>query len=215
MPGWFTRCVIARSPLFRLGLAVVVGLAAAVLARHGLGWPYAPPIGWIAGATLFLGWSWWLLRRMDGAETRRHAGDWDSSSRVAHLSVLTAGLASLAGVGYLLGGKATHDLAAAAVGVLSVGASWFTIHTFFMLRYARLYYRTSLPPIDFHQDGLLPSYHDFAYLAFTVGMTYQVSDTEITSTDVRRAVLSQALLSFFLGAIIIAITLNLVVSLAG
>ncbi len=205
----------ARSPLLRLGIAVVVGLTAAILARHALGWAYAPPIGWIAGATVFLGWSWSLLRGMDGEQTGQHAGDWGSSSQVAHLSVLTASLASLVGVGYLLGGKTNHDLTAAAVGVLSVAASWFTIHTFFMLRYARLYYGTPTPPIDFHQDGLRPAYHDFAYLAFTVGMTYQVSDTEITSTEVRRTVLSQALLSFFLGAIIIAITLNLVVSLAG
>ena len=206
---------MARSPLFRLAVAVLVGAAAAVLASSAMGARYVPPIGWITGAAVFMGWSWWLLRRMDGAETRSHATDWDSSSHVAHLSVLTASLASLAGVGYLLSGNTTHDLAAAAVGVLSVAASWFTIHTFFMLRYARLYYRTTDPPIDFNQDGLQPCYHDFAYLAFTVGMTYQVSDTEISSTEVRRTVLSQALLSFFLGAIIIAITLNLVVSLTG
>jgi uncharacterized membrane protein len=207
--------VTARSPLFRLAVAVLVGAAAAALAGRAVGSHYVPPIGWITGATVFLGWSWWLLRAMDGAETRSHANDWDSSSQVAHLSVLTASLASLEGVGYLLSGKTTHDLAAAAVGVLSVAASWFTIHTFFMLRYARLYYGTTDPPIDFNQDGLQPTYHDFAYLAFTIGMTYQVSDTEIGSTEVRRTVLSQALLSFFLGAIIIAITLNLVVSLAG
>ncbi|MGI9124274.1 MAG: DUF1345 domain-containing protein, partial [Mycobacterium sp.] len=175
----------------------------------------APPVGWIVAGTVFLAWTWVLLWPMEGAETRQHANDWDSRGRTVHGFVLIAGLASLAGVGYLLSGKTQHDFAAAAVGVLSVAASWFTIHTFFMLHYARLYYGAATPPIDFNDDDPQPSYHDFAYLAFTVGMTYQVSDTELRTTQLRRAVLSQALLSFVMGAIIIAITLNLVVALAG
>ena len=58
---------MARSPLFRLAVSVLAGAAAAVLASRAVGSNYVPPIGWITGATVFLGWSWWLLRRMDGA----------------------------------------------------------------------------------------------------------------------------------------------------
>lgn len=199
----------------RVGIAAAVGIAVGIAVGVEKGRAYAPAAGWISGAAVFLGWTWLLLLRMSPAQTRQHAGDWDSSSRLAHVFMLIAGVASLGGVGYLLGAKALHDFAAAAVGVLSVAASWFTIHTFFMLRYARLYYGAPSPPIDFHQPDLEPSYHDFAYLAFTIGMTYQVSDTDINSTEGRRAVLSQALLSFVMGAVIIAIVLNLVVSLAG
>ena len=57
--------------------------------------------------------------------------------------VLSASLASLAGVGYLLiGGSAKGGEAygAAAVGIGSVIVSWFAVHTVFTLRYARLYY---------------------------------------------------------------------------
>ena len=71
---------------------------------------------------------------------------------------------------------------AAALGALSVALAWTTVQTIYMLRYARLYYDDA-SGIDFGRDA--PDYHDFAYLAFTVGMTYQVSDTEIGLASIR------------------------------
>jgi uncharacterized membrane protein len=93
-----------------------------------------------------------------------------------------------------------------------VAASWISVHTVFALRYARLYYTGPPDGIDFnqHED---PNYVDFAYLAFTLGMTYQVSDTNLKNRTIRSTALSQALLSFVLGAIILAITINLVAGL--
>ena len=67
--------------------------------------------------------------------------------------------------------------------------------------------------IDFHQDGG-PAYADFAYVAFTIGMTYQVSDTDLNARNIRATALGQAMLSFLLGAIILAVTINLVAGLA-
>jgi uncharacterized membrane protein len=86
-----------------------------------------------------------------------------------------------------------------------------------MLRYARLFYGGDEPGgIDFHEgDDYRPDYGDFAYLAFTLGMTYQVSDTDLVDRPVRMAALRHALMSFLLGAIILAITINLVASLLG
>ncbi len=55
-----------------------------------------------------------------------------------------------------------------------------------------------------------PKYSDFAYLAFTVGMTFQVSDTNLESKAMRTTVLRQAWISYVFGAAIIAITINLV-----
>jgi uncharacterized membrane protein len=129
--------------------------------------------------------------------------------------MLIASLASLAGVGYLLMAETSKggDVVAAAVGILSVAASWFAVHTVFTLRYARLYYEGGGNGIDFHQDT--PTYADFAYLAFTIGMTYQVSDTDLNARNIRATALGQALLSFLLGAIILAVTINLVAGLAG
>lgn len=78
-----------------------------------------------------------------------------------------------------------------------------------MLRYARMYFDTGAGGIDFNDTGE-PDYHDFAYLAFTVGMTYQVSDTAITDRAVRRVVLQHALLSFLFATAFIAVLVNLV-----
>jgi uncharacterized membrane protein len=83
-----------------------------------------------------------------------------------------------------------------------------------MLRYAVLYYGGEVGGIDFNQTTP-PRYSDFAYLAFTVGMTFQISDTSLTSHDIRTACLRHALLSYLFGSLILAAMVNLVASLAG
>jgi len=88
------------------------------------------------------------------------------------------------------------------------------VHTVFALRYARLFYADPPGGIDFKNHGTEPpDYRDFAYVAFTIGMTFQVSDTDIQSRIVRRTVLRHALLSFFFGAVILATTVNVIASL--
>lgn len=200
----------------RLGVAAFAGIGALILVGRTAGWPYAPAAGWIAAAAVYLAWTWLLIGRMDANQTREHAtghGDDDSTLRQTELWVMLASVASLVGVGYLLaatsGGGA--DVAAAVVGILSVVASWLTIHTVFMLRYARLYW--PVRAIEFNQADIEPTYSDFAYLAFTVGMTYQVADTNLLTQQMRRTVLAQALVSFLLGAVILAMTINLVIGL--
>lgn len=83
-----------------------------------------------------------------------------------------------------------------------------------MTRYARLYYgdEPGARGIDF--EGGEPDYYDFAYVAFDLGMTYQVSDTTLKNRQMRRLVLAHTLLSYVLGVGVVATTLNLVVSLA-
>jgi uncharacterized membrane protein len=92
-------------------------------------------------------------------------------------------------------------------------ASWAVLHTIFVLRYARLYYSEPVGGIDFKQESD-PTYRDFAYVGFTVGMTFQVSDTDIGKSTIRTAVLRHALLSFIFGAVILAITINLLAGLS-
>ena len=79
-------------------------------------------------------------------------------------------------------------------------------------RYADLYY-TQDGGIDFNGDDV-PDYRDFAYLAFTIGMTYQVSDTNLQTKAVRRTALRHALLSYLFGTAIIAVMINVVASIA-
>jgi uncharacterized membrane protein len=95
--------------------------------------------------------------------------------------------------------------------VASVAVSWGVVHTVYAVRYADLYYRND-GGITFPGDDE-PAYRDFAYLAFTVGMTYQVSDTGLTSPVMRRTVLRHSLLSYVFGTAVIAMTINVVSSL--
>ncbi len=210
--------VSLTSGAVRFGVAVATGLLVAGLVGAAAGWPYAPAVGWIVAATAYLSWTWLLVARLNATQTRSHAtqrGDDDSSAPMVELTVVLASLASLAGVVYLLIAARGADLGSAVVGILSVAASWFAVHTAFMLRYARLYFDEPEGGIDFNQPDIAPTYVDFAYLAFTLGMTYQVSDTDLTTQSIRRTALFQSLVSFLLGAIILAMTLNLVVGLAG
>ena len=98
------------------------------------------------------------------------------------------------------------------LGVVSVVLAWGVVHTVFALRYARLYYGEPVGGVDFNEQKD-PDYRDFAYLAFTIGMTYQVSDTNLTSTSIRRTALHHALLSFVFGTSIIAMMINVVAGL--
>ena len=99
-----------------------------------------------------------------------------------------------------------------AIGVVSVALAWSAVHTVYSLLYARLYYSPPVGGIDFNEPDA-PTYLDFAYLALTIGMTFQVSDTNLTTKRVRRSALHHALLSYLFGAVIIALLINVVSSL--
>ena len=91
--------------------------------------------------------------------------------------------------------------------------SWVAIHTVFTLRYAQLYYSGTPGAIDFNQPEP-PAYADFAYHAFTMGMAFQVSDTDLQTRKIRATALRQALLSYLFGVVIVAMTINLIMELS-
>lgn len=196
----------------RVAVAAPVGLVAAGLAAGFGGWQLAPAVGWTAAAVIYAGWTWLVVLQMDAARTAEHATREDPTRPMTDVIVLLACVASLAGVGYLLVASSGTGLSAAlsaAVGIASVASAWFVVHTVFTLRYALLYYAGGKGGITFnqHED---PSYLDFAYLAFTLGMTYQVSDTNLGTRTIRATALRHALLSYLLGAVILATTINLI-----
>jgi uncharacterized membrane protein len=102
----------------------------------------------------------------------------------------------------------------ALVGMGAVAVGWLCVHTVYVLRYARVYYASPHPPIDFNQDED-PTFSDFAYFSFNLAMAYQVSDTDLRSSDVRRVVLGHTLLAYLYGTIVIAATINLVAGIGG
>ncbi|MFF0320805.1 DUF1345 domain-containing protein [Nonomuraea angiospora] len=198
--------------------AVACGLLAVAIATASVPLPYAPLIGWDVAAVVFLGVTWRRIARLDGAATAVGAVREDPTRAVADLGLLGAAVASLAAVGYLIVQANSHAtvLLHVALGVISVIASWAVVHTIFTLRYARLYYSDRAMGVNFHnsETGDQPRFTDFAYLAFTIGMTFQVSDTELRTAAFRATVLRHALLSYVFGTVIVALTINLIAGLS-
>lgn len=199
--------------LVSLGAAVVIG-AAAGAAGAGRA---APLIGWDVLALVYGSWAWATVWKLDPEGAKADARREDPSRDQADLVVLGAAIASLIAVGAVLfgagGASGYGKYLQAGLALVSVFVSWVIVHTVFTLKYARLYYSDPVGGIDFNGTGE-PDYPDFAYLSFTIGMTFQVSDTDIQSKPIRRTALRHAWLSFPLVAVIIATSINLVSGLA-
>ena len=199
-------------------IAAVIGMIIGVIGALIVVWQAAILIGWDAAAGCLLAWTWTTIGHLDSTGTEDHANTEDPSRHAAELMVLIAGVALLAAVGLLLikAGQSTGGTKAylIALGILSVVFSWTTVHTVFTLRYARSHYEPPEGGVDFNEKDP-PAYLDFAYLAFTIGMTFQVSDTDLTTKGIRRIAFAHALMSYLFGAVIIAVAINIVASLLG
>lgn len=174
-------------------------------------WPFPILAAWCTTATLFVAWTIASTSRLDGPQTRQRATAEDDTRNGTRLLLVIASVVSLPGVATSLIVAKGVDAPWAALltvgAVVTVAVSWMLVHTVFTLRYADLYYQDPVGGIGFpHDDD--PDYWDFAYLGFTVGMTFQVSDTDLSQRTIRHAVLRHALISYVFGAIIVAVTIN-------
>jgi uncharacterized membrane protein len=202
----------------RVALCFAVGACAAIV-MIAVGQPaLAPLVGWDGAGLVFLAWIWPTIGYFDAHRTARRAQREDPGKVIADTLLLAAAVVSLGAVVLVLvkaanSGALTRDLLVGLCAV-SVVIAWGVVHTVYTLRYALLYYRGEGEDggIDFNQPEP-PRYTDFAYLAFTVGMTFQVSDTDIQDKEIRATILGHMLLSYLFGAIIVAVTINLIVGL--
>ena len=98
------------------------------------------------------------------------------------------------------------------VAVLTVMLSWTMINTVYTdaLRRPALPVKAGRHRVRYRTGPAVPGYRDFAYVAFTIGMTYQVSDTTLRDPRIRRTVLAHATLSYVFGVVIVAGTVNLI-----
>jgi uncharacterized membrane protein len=206
MPSATTQVAVATV------FGALVGIATGLLTGD---WELGLLAG-IDGATAFwVARVWRRIRPLDSDQTAALAQREDPSRATADLLLLTAAIASLVAVGLVLV-RAAHAASGRdvliAFGLVSVALAWLLVHTLYTLIYARLYFDGDDGGVDFNQDER-PTYRDFAYLAFTIGMTFQVSDTDIKERAIRAAALRHALLSYVFGTGIVATTVNLVATL--
>jgi uncharacterized membrane protein len=207
-----------RASWLRLLVAFVAGALATTAVLLAGGDSFAFDVGWVVLCLVYLLWVWLKVGRMDADQTSQHATRETPARSTSDVLLVVAAVASLVAVVVVLSeaknaqgvGKDLLSL----LGVLSVATSWFLVHTLFTLRYAVLYYTGPDGGISFNQEQP-PRYLDFAYIAFTIGMTFQVSDTDISEPAIRAAALRHALLAYLFGAVVIASTVNLIANIAG
>jgi uncharacterized membrane protein len=197
----------------RLISVSALGLVSGGIAAAFGPWQFAVLLGWDVSAAVFAGRVWSSVARFTAEQTRAHATREDDGRVSTLVLLLSASTVSLVGVGFTLfkasqaatGGQVLLTL----VAIVTVALSWVVVHTVFALRYAHEYYTEPVGGIDFKTDEA-PDYQDFAYIAFTVGMTFQVSDTDVQGRKVRRTVLKHSLLSYLFGAVILAVVINVI-----
>jgi uncharacterized membrane protein len=200
----------------RVLIALSVGLVCGGAVSLASVWQLAVLVGWSAAGAFWLLQVWFRVRNLDSNDTRRLATREDNSRTSASVLLVTACVASLLGAAFGLVKShqvgATLEVLLTTASAVTVILSWTVVHTVFMLRYAHEYYSHPIG-IDFKSDDYNPDYRDFAYVAFTVGMTFQVSDTDIKSGVIRHTVLRHALLSYLFGAVIVALMVNIIAGL--
>jgi uncharacterized membrane protein len=210
---------------FRLVAFGFAGIAAAAVVLFGPAWLVGTTravAAYDAGALILLIVNWTVSLRDDAEHTIRRAAVADPGRNVVSAVVLISIAIGLAAAVAILGHGPSVPAAdrnvAVVLGVLAVGLGWFLIHTTFILRYAHLFY------FDVDADGLAdrglifpeteqPDDYDFAYFSFIIGMTFQVSDVQVSSPGMRRVVLIHSLISFAYNTAILALGVNLVSSI--
>ncbi len=168
---------------------------------------------------------WVVFFLLSPTAIRNNAQKEDGSRLFVFFIIVVASFASMFTVLLLMLTKASFSGQGNGFGLFLLVAisgmllSWLMVHTTFSFHYAHMYYSDDDTDKKQHAGGLefpkekQPDYLDFAYFSFVIGMTFQVSDVEISSRSIRRLALLQGLLSFGLNTFVVALTINLVAGL--
>jgi uncharacterized membrane protein len=210
-----SRMPISAVP--RLVGAILAGVIVATIVGLVMNPAAAALAGIAGGGAAFVVVSWVVLWPMDAERTRHTVRREDFRPVVEELAVNSAALFALAGVVSLIIGGSAQGKGSALVALIGVFLSWAALHLMYATRYAFLYYAGpdgtgAGGGIDFN-SSVPPAYRDFFYFSYNLGMTYQVSDTAVSSSIVRGVALRHCLLSYVFGVVILATTINLVVGI--
>ncbi|WP_431977959.1 DUF1345 domain-containing protein [Propioniciclava coleopterorum] len=165
----------------------------------------------LATALVQVVWTLALLWPMDAAQTKERAEVEDLRGELGDFALLLIMVGSLTVIGILLFNGGPSKVLNAGLALAAIASVWMMLHSIYTARYARAYYRGTDGGIDFNTSEP-PCYKDFYYFSFNLGMTYQVSDTNVTSTALRTEILRHCLYSYVYGTGIIAVTINLVMN---
>ena len=207
---------------FHLGASAAVGLLIYAALPGALGIAVRGTLSWDAAILVFFLLLAYALGQAPPERIRARIRAQDTSHTVILVLVVVAALVSLAAVLALLG-KPDHESAAGlALRAILAGSvvvcSWTLIHAVFAIHYANGYYgnRGTAGPkvggLEFPDGSAEPDFWDFVYFSLVIGMTCQVSDVQITSRPMRRLASVHGVLSFFFNTVVLALTVNILVS---
>jgi uncharacterized membrane protein len=210
-------------PGLRLLICAIAGGLLFYLLRNGWGFAQAAASGWIVAVLLFLVLATLAVGVASPERLRARARVQDASRWVIQALIVLAAVASLAAVIALLKKAEGETTAMVTLRIALAGAvvvlSWTLIHTVFAVHYAHAFYGDGPAPGPDDAGGLLfpggdqaPDFWDFFYFSLVLGMTCQVSDVQITGKHMRRLASVHGALSFFFNTVILALTINFLVS---
>ena len=167
--------------------------------------------------------SWVVFFTFTYSQIKQRAREEDGSRVFVYFIIFLSSLASLFTVSLLIISPDTAETSSALyvpIAVVGMLLSWMIVHITFAFHYAHFYYdddddgnsHKNVGGLDFPNETE-PDYLDFAYFSFVIGMTFQVSDVQITHRRLRRLVLLHSLLSFLLNTFVVALTINLIAGL--
>jgi uncharacterized membrane protein len=175
---------------------------------------------WDVFALSYIATAWLVFVRRKVAEIREWARVDDGSRTFVTIFLLVSSFASMVIVALVM---VSDEPAATAiylpVAIVGILSSWALVHTTYSFHYAHLFYDDDEKDASRHAGGLdfpqekYPDYLDFAYFSFVIGMTFQVSDVEISNRIIRRTVLVHGLISYLLNTFVMALTINLIAGL--
>ena len=218
-PTWFHRLPSIYKLIVSFAVATIISVALMPVHMESM---TRVMIGWDCFSLCMIIISLVIFSSMRPRQIRVLAKTEDSGRIVVFIIVLVTNVGSLLGIMLLLGNKNNWLLGKGLetfIYISGVICSWVLLHTMFTYRYALLYYGDHPVDPDPHTvalqipNELWPDYLDFAYFAFVIGMTFQVSDIEISSRTIRRVALLHGFLSFLFNTVIVALTINVVVDL--
>ncbi|KRM97604.1 hypothetical protein FC19_GL001650 [Liquorilactobacillus aquaticus DSM 21051] len=210
------RKIFLRQKWVHFLIAVILGSISGFVLKIYFNWEISLLMSWNAGAITVMTLMWFNFQPLTGEHTKKIVLTESIRYSFLDIFIILASCVSLVVVVFLVTiGKG--DPVELGVGLISVPISWSLVHAVYTFHYAELYYKKSYDKIeggvDFNNDSL-PSFWDFAYLSYTIGMTYQVSDTNFSTTSFRKAALGHALISFLFNTVIISVLVNFIADLA-
>ena len=192
----------------RLAVSIAIGIGVLILLRQMVPAPLAGILAWDAGVLCFLFLTYRVIADRSIDSMRRRAAALDTRTLVIMVLVIAAACFSLYGISRNLDVLPGHPVLRVVLTGLTVVGSWSLIHTVFAIHYAHIYYSPPEGGLIFPGGGE-PTYVDFLYFSYVVGMTSQVSDVQVAETGLRRLTLIHGVLSFFFNTIILVLAVGL------